>query len=197
MAFPAERATTPTLVRGRFSWNFRMNRFATAMRRLGGFTLIELLVVLMIMGLLVGLISVSVRPDDRGLLRVEAERLAQLLDLAVAESRLAGRPMAWTADATRYRFWRMTGEGEWSEVRDSELLRPRTLPRDMMIAGLQIEHAPVSGAMRLEFSPYGLNRIFAVDMVLGAARWTVAASPIGEVRVLSDEGAANASRSSP
>lgn len=167
------------------------------MRRIRGFTLIEMLIVLMIMGLLVGLISVSVRPDDRGLLRVEAERLAQLLDLAIAESRLAGQPMAWTAEATRYRFWRMNGEGEWSEVRDSELLRSRTLPQDMKIAGMQIEHAPMGGAMRLEFSPYGLNRIFAVDMVLGAARWTVAASPIGEVRVLADEGAPGNARALP
>lgn len=158
------------------------------MRRIGGFTLIEMLVVLLIMGLLIGLISVSVRPDDRGLLRVEAERLALLLHLAVAESRLAGQPMAWTADATRYRFWRMTGDAEWSEVQDSDLLRPRILPQGMMISGLQVGDTPVGGAMRLEFSPYGLSRIFAVDMVLGAAHLTVAASPIGEVRVLSDEG---------
>ena len=35
-----------------------------------GFTLIELLVVLVIMGLMVGLLSAVIRPDDRGLLRV-------------------------------------------------------------------------------------------------------------------------------
>lgn len=174
-----------------------MSGFAIAPGRIGGFTLIEMLVVLMIMGLLVGLISVSVRPDDRGLLRVEAERLAQLLDLAVAESRLAGQPMAWTADATRYRFWRMSGEAEWLEVRDSDLLRPRTLPQGMIISGLQVENVPVGGAMRLEFSPYGLNRIFTVDMVLGAARWTVAASPIGEVRVMSDERASSGVLAAP
>ena len=59
----------------------------TAAGRTRGFTLIELLVVLMIMGLIVGLVSAIVRPDDRGQLRVEAERLAQLLDLAAATTR--------------------------------------------------------------------------------------------------------------
>src|SRR5512134_2732761 len=72
----AERAAMPTSVRG--SSNGR------------GFTLIELLVVLLIMGIMAGMIGAIVRPDDRALLRVEAERLAQLLELAATESRLTG-----------------------------------------------------------------------------------------------------------
>jgi len=156
-----------------------------------GFTLIEVLVVLLIMGLLVGLASVIVRPDDRGLLRVEAERLAQLLDLAVAESRYAGQPMAWTADGQGYRFWRMTADTGWSEVRDSDLLRARTLPQGMMFAGMQVENRPVSGGMRLEFTPYGPPLSFNIDMSFGTAHFAVAGSPIGEVRVLPDEGASS------
>lgn len=157
--------------------------------RIQGFTLIELLVVLLIMGLVVGLVSVIVRPDDRGLLRVEAERLAQLLDLAAMESRLSGNAIAWTADGPGYRFWRMTGDGAWSEVRDSDLLRARTLPQDMLISSLQVENMPAHGAMRLEFAPYyGPTLSFNIELSLGAARYVVAASPIGEVRVLPGEG---------
>jgi general secretion pathway protein H len=153
-----------------------------------GFTLIEVLVVLLIMGLFVGLVSAIVRPDDRALLRVEAERLAQLLDLAAAESRLTGSSIAWTADGPGYRFWRMTGGAEWLEVRDSDLLRARTLPPGTVISGLQIENMPAHGAMRLEFAPYSPALSFSVEMSLGAARYVVAASPIGEVRVLPGEG---------
>jgi len=153
-----------------------------------GFTLIELLVVLMIMGLFVGLVSAIVRPDDRGLLRVEAERLAQLLDLAAAESRLAGKSIAWTADGPGYRFWRMTGDAEasadWSEIRDTDLLRARTLPQGMMISGLEVENMRANGAMRLEFAPYSQGLSFTIEMSLGAARYAVAASPIGELRVV-------------
>jgi len=157
-----------------------------------GFTLIELLVVLLIMGLLVGLVSAIARPDDRGLLRLEAERLAQLLDLAAAESRLTGNSTAWTADGPGYRFWRMAGDAEgsaqWSEIRDNDLLRPRTLPQGMTISGLQVENMPARGAMRLEFAPYGPALSFTVEMSLGAARSAVAASPVGELRVLPGEG---------
>ncbi len=162
-----------------------------------GFTLIELLVVLLIMGLFVGLVSAFVRPDDRGLLRLEAERLAQLLDLAAAESRFAGKSIAWTADGRGYRFWQITGDArgfeygsaQWSEIRDNDLLRSRTLPQGMMISGLQVENVPARGAMRLEFNPYGGAVLtFTIEMSLGAARYAVAGSPIGEVRVLPGEG---------
>ena len=160
----------------------------TAAGRTRGFTLIELLVVLMIMGLIVGLVSAIVRPDDRGQLRVEAERLAQLLDLAAAEARLTGTAIAWTADGPGYRFWRMTGDAEWSEVRDSDLLRARTLPQGMMISGLQIENMPARGAMRLEFAAYDPTLSFTIDMSFGVERYAVSASPIGEVRVVPGEG---------
>jgi general secretion pathway protein H len=159
-----------------------------------------MLVVMLIMGLFVGLVSAIVRPDDRGLLRLEAERLAQLLDLAAAESRLAGKSIAWTAEGPGYRFWRMTGDvrwfengsgegsAQWTEIRDSDLLRARTLPQGMTISGLQVESMPAHGAMRLEFNPYGATLAFTIEMSLGAAHYAVAASPVGEVRVLPGEG---------
>lgn len=156
-----------------------------------GFTLVEMLVVLLIMGLLVGLVSVIARPDDRALLRVEAERLAQLLDLAATESRLTGRSIAWTADAGGYRFWRLTGDAEWSEVRDNDLLRVRTLPSGIAIASLEVETVRAQDAPRLEFTPYGPAFSYTIEMSLGAARYAVAASPIGEVRVLPGNGKPN------
>ena len=166
-------------------------RGATAAAKVRGFTLMEVLVVLLIMGLCVGLASAIVRPDDRGLLRVEAERLAQLLDLAAVESRLTGNAIAWTADGDGYRFWRMTGDAGWSEVRDSDLLRARVLPQGMRISGLRIENMAARGLMRLEFAPHGATESYSIDLSLGAARYAVAASPIGEVQVVPGEGEAS------
>lgn len=152
-----------------------------------GFTFIEVLVVLLIMGLLAGLVGTLVRPDDRGLLRLEAERLAQLLDLAAAESRFTGDAIAWTADGSGYRFWRMNADpgraAQWSEILDSDLLRARSLPQGMRVAGLQPDNAPGGGPMRLAFTPQGLAQPFSIEMSLGAARYSVAASPIGELSV--------------
>jgi len=149
-----------------------------------GFTLVEMLVVLLIMGLFVGLVSSITRPDDRALLRIEAERLAQLLDLATTESRLTGKFIAWTSDGPGYRFWRLQQDGEWSEIPDSAALRARTLPQGMTITDMRVENMRSQGAMRLEFTPSSPVLSFTIEMSFGAARYSVAATPMGEVRVL-------------
>jgi general secretion pathway protein H len=151
----------------------------TSSRR--GFTLIELLVVLLIMGLAAGLIGAIVRPDDRALLRLEAERLAQLLDLAAVESRLTGKRIAWTAEEARYHFWRWRDDAGWSEVLDDSL-RARSLPPGMAITELRIEAMPSAGGLRLEFGPHGALA-YDLRMSLGGARYVITASPVGEVRV--------------
>lgn len=150
-----------------------------------------MLVVLLIMGLLVGLVSAITRPDDRALLHVEAERLAQLLELASAESRLTGKSIAWTADGPAYRFLRFQEDTGWSEILDSDPLRVRTLPQGITISGLQVETIRPQGVMRLEFTPYGSMLAFNVEMSLGAERCVIAASPVGDVRVLPGEGKTN------
>jgi general secretion pathway protein H len=146
-----------------------------------GFTLIELLVVLLIMGMTAGLIGAIVRPDDRALLRAEAERLAQRLELAATESRLTGKRIAWTADGAQYRFWRWRDDAGWSEAGDGTL-RARRLPSGMAISDLRIEAKPAPGGLRLEFDPHGALA-YDFRMTLGEARYAVAASPVGEVRI--------------
>ena len=156
-----------------------------------GFTLIEMLVVLLIMGLFVGLVSTIVQPDERALLRVEAERLAQLLDLAATQSRLTGKSIAWTADGPGYRFWRFGEDSYWSEIRDDDVLRARTLPAGMVITGMRVENMRSLGHMRVELNPYAPMLAFSVEMSLGAARDTVEGSPIGAVRVGATRGSTN------
>jgi general secretion pathway protein H len=145
-----------------------------------GFTLIELLVVLLIMGLCAGLAVAIARPDERALLHVEAERLAQLLDLAAVEARLTGKPIVWSAQATEYRFWRWREDAGWSDARDDSL-RARSLPAGMAISDLRIEGVPSAG-LRLEFNPYGAL-VYELRMSLGATQLAVVASPLGEVRI--------------
>jgi general secretion pathway protein H len=159
--------------------------------RICGFTLIELLVVLLIMGLLAGLVSTITLPDDRALLRVEAERLAQLLDLAATKSRLTGKSIAWTPDGPGYRFSQFSEDTHWSEIRDDDSLRARALPQGMTISGLRVENVSSPEQMRLEFNSYGQTLSFSVEMSLGAVRDTVAGSPVGDVRVLSEQGRTN------
>ena len=160
----------------------------SAARNHRGFTLVEMLVVLMIMGLFLGLVSTITRPDDRALLRLEAERLTQLLDFAAAEAQLTGKSIAWTADGSGYRFWRLGEDFAWSEIRDSELLRARTLPQEMAVSGFRVENMRPQGAMRLEFAPQGSSLAFTIGMSLGTERYAIAGSPVGDVRAVEGDG---------
>jgi general secretion pathway protein H len=150
-----------------------------------------MLVVLMIMGLFMGLVSAITRPDDRAVLRLEAERLSQLLDFAAAESQLTGKPIAWTAESSDYRFWRAADDSNWSEIRDSELLRARTLPPGVAIAAFRVESMRPQGAMRLEFAPEGSSLAFTIGLSLGAEHYLVTGSPVGDIRTLPGDGNGN------
>ena len=159
------------------------NKHMDAVTKKRGFTLVEVLVVMLIMGMMLGLASAIVRPDDSALLNVEAERLSHLLELAMEESSFSGKSIAWTSDSTGYQFWRMNRDGEWIVLNDNDLLHARSLPSGMRITRLQIENMPARGNMRLEFSPYSTATSFSIDMSLGTARHVVKASPIGELQV--------------
>lgn len=171
----------------------RPNRKTRVLRTVEGrgFTLIEMLVVLLIMSLLVGLVSTIAQPDDRTLLRVEAERLAQLMEVAATQSRFTGKSIAWTADGPGYRFWQFSEDLGWFEIVNDDLLHARTLPQGMTISNMRVENMRSPEHARVEFKPYGSVLSFSVEMSLGAAHYTVVNSPIGDVRVLPEAGGAN------
>ena len=150
----------------------------------GGFTLVEMLVVLLVIGIMAGLVGVITRPNDRALLEVEAQRLAQLLDLAATEAQLGGQPIAWTAEAYGYRFLLRNTQDGWNEIHDNDTLRARALPQGMQFASLYVDNRLWSGDMRLEFAPSAPPHAFSVGLTNGAARTTVAGSALGEVQVL-------------
>ena len=70
-----------------------------------GFTLIELLVVLLLMGIMLGMVTLSVRSPKTRPLGEEAERLAASMNLAVDEARLTGQPVLLLLDRQGWRFF--------------------------------------------------------------------------------------------
>lgn len=161
---------------------------AIGRRGTSGFTLMEMLVVVLIIGILVGTVSVRLQPRHSDLLQVEAERLAQLMELAAQEAQVTGAAIAWTSDGHQYRFWRQGSDQAWSEIRDDDLLRARELSGGMVISQLRNEAGRVQPDLRLEFPVDGSMAAFSMDLTLGADVYGIAASPVGELRTVPGQG---------
>lgn len=153
-----------------------------------GFTLLEMLVVVLIIGILVGTVSARLQPDSQDVLRVEAERLAQLMELAAQDARITGRAIVWTSDGQRYQFWRQGADDAWSEIRDDDLLRARALPQGMVMAQVRDETGRAQPDMRIAFPADGSMAAFSMDLALGNEHYGVAASPVGDLRIAPGRG---------
>jgi len=91
-----------------------------------GFTLLELLVVLVILGIVAGVVSLSVAPGEHRRMTHEVDRLAALFRLAHDETRVSGRQIAWIADVDGYRF--IVGDSARGDEMPDGPLRPRAWP---------------------------------------------------------------------
>ena len=153
-------------------------------RRTRAFTLIELLVVVLIMGVLAGLVTMTVRPGDRAVLATEAQRLARLLELAAAQAQAAGMPLRWSAGVTGYQFAAYRAEAGWAPPDGGEVWRARSWPPGIAVTRVAIEDAPRRAPLALYFYPGAPPVLFSIELTLGAERMRVAMSPLGTVRAL-------------
>jgi general secretion pathway protein H len=147
-----------------------------------GFTLIELLVVLVIIGLVLGLVTLNAAPSGRQALQQDAQRVALLLQLARDEAIVRNRPIAFEASPQGYRFL-VRENREW-----------KTLPQDDMLREREFKHAPVTllldpavtlpGApLRVVFGREPVDKPFVLTLAAGDASAAVHADGIGHFTV--------------
>jgi type II secretion system protein H len=137
-----------------------------------GFTLIELMVVMVIISVGIGVAVIALRPDNRGVVRQEGNRLAALLGLASEESGVNGTPLAWIASENSYEFQarELTDQGpDWSVVRGDDLLHPRHLPTGATIRSIQVDGLALQYGQRVPLGNQGAHDL-AVEIALGEER---------------------------
>jgi general secretion pathway protein H len=150
---------------------------------LRGFTLIEILVVLVIIGIMVGLVSVRMMPDDTALLRTETERLALLLEQTRDQAVVAGEPIGFSVEQGRYHFWLRDAENQWVPLSGDDLLRQRALADGVQVVALQVNQAPLAEGGRLLFLPTGSNEPFTAELALNAAHARIRGDRLGRVSI--------------
>lgn len=89
-----------------------------------GYTLVELLVVLVVIGIMLGLVSLSLAPDPQAKLKRDAERLETLFALAAEEAQLSSHPIAWRGDEKGYAFFRRERDG-WRPMQGDAQFKAR------------------------------------------------------------------------
>jgi general secretion pathway protein H len=132
-----------------------------------GYTLLELLVVIAVLGIVAGMVSLSVAPTEYRKSREEVNRLAVLFRLASDEARISGEPIAWQADTNGYRF--VQSDGVRGESDSDDPLRPRAWPfevrslrapevvfgREPLMTPAQIQIVTINGEIAMDIDAFG------------------------------------------
>nr|WP_314860480.1 GspH/FimT family pseudopilin [uncultured Undibacterium sp.] len=92
--------------------------------RHGGFTLLELLVVWVIMGIMLGAVSLTALQSTRQRLQTDAQRISILLLLAREEAIVRNRPTAFEVRDKGYQFL-VLNDNKWEKMEDLDTLRGR------------------------------------------------------------------------
>jgi type II secretion system protein H len=137
-----------------------------------GFTLIEILVVLVIISVGLSVAVISLRPDNRAVVRQEGDRLAALLGLASEESGVNGMPLAWIGNENGYEFQarELTDQGpDWTVIRGDDLLHPRQLQTGTYIRSIQLDGQALAFGQRVPLGNRAAHDL-SVEIALGEAR---------------------------
>jgi len=133
---------------------------------------------MVIVGITLGMVSFNAMPDERQVLQNDAQRIALLLQLARDEAIVRNRPIAFEADADRYRFLLRDGK-TWQALQQDELLRERGFKRSPVTLTISPPSAVQSTPLRIVFGREPVDRPFVLTLATGEAQVAIRADGIG------------------
>ncbi len=144
-----------------------------------GFTLLELLVVLVVVGIMLGFVTLNAMPSERQALQNEAQRIALLLQLARDEAIVRNRPIAFEVDQYRYRFWMRDDDNVWQPIDKDDMLREREFRRAPVNLAIDPPMIGENNVLRIVFGREPVDKPFVLSLSLGSAAVSIRADGIG------------------
>ncbi len=139
--------------------------------RAAGFTLIEVLIVVLLIAITASLAVVSLRQDDRALVRAEAVRLAESFRHVQDEAILTGTTFGWRAESRGYEYLRRTADRQWTPVEaDGSAAFARRLPDAVRLVDVEVNGVKVDPGMLLVVPPSGMSANARVVLETGRDR---------------------------
>ncbi|HWW71658.1 MAG TPA: GspH/FimT family pseudopilin [Duganella sp.] len=154
-----------------------------AARRPGqGFTLIELLVVMVILGITLGMVSLSAMPGQKQSMLQDAQRIALLLQLARDEAIVRNRQIAFEAGSEGYRFL-IRNDKQWDLAVQDDLLREREFKHGPVTLMLDPPPNVQNENLRIIFGREPVDKPFVLTMTGGGSSVAIRADGIGHFTV--------------
>jgi len=147
-----------------------------------GFTLIELVVILLIVGVILGLVGIAYTRSPTDEVRQEAEKLAQLLQVAQDEAATQGRLYGIELAVDGYRFLVLDDSSKLVPLERDDLLHPQQLANAVEVGAVSIEGARATDKARIIFVPAGVSPNFEIALRKHDARWFVLGTADGQIR---------------
>lgn len=143
-----------------------------------GFTLLELLVVLVIMGIMLGAVSLNAVQTTHQRLQTDAQRLSLLLQMAREEAIVRNRPTAFEVVQDGYRFL-VLNENKWEQIEDFDSLRSR----NFTFSDTKLEITPRvdidQDHLRIVFGREPVSRPFVLNLRVADSAVSIKADGVG------------------
>ncbi len=133
---------------------------------------------MVIVGIILGIVSFKAMPNEHQVLQNDAQRIALLLQLARDEAIVRNHPIAFEAEADRYRFL-LFEENNWLALKQDDLLREREFKRSPVIFSVSPASAAQTIPLRIIFGREPVSKPFVLTLAAGDSKVAIRADGIG------------------
>ena len=133
---------------------------------------------MVIIGISLGTVSFNAMPSTRQVLQNDAQRIALLMQLARDEAIVRNRPVAFEAEADRYRFL-LREERTWQVLQHDDLLREREFKHSPVTFSMSPALTEQTLPLRIIFGREPVDKPFVLTLTVRDVQVAICADGIG------------------